>query len=83
MTAAKNRGVLSLQWTGALGHTNYRLQVGSAPGIIDLLEVDIGPATSWQTALAGVPPGTYYVRLIGVTGCGVTGPSNEVVVSVP
>ena len=60
-----------------------RLQVGSAPGAVDLLDLDIGSSTSWQTALAGVPPGTYFVRLIGVTGCGVTGPSNEVAVSVP
>jgi hypothetical protein len=37
----------------------------------------------WQTPLAGVAPGTYYVRVRAQTGCGLTAPSNEVTVTVP
>ncbi|MDH4065031.1 MAG: hypothetical protein OEW19_11575, partial [Acidobacteriota bacterium] len=83
LTAATRGGGVTLQWAGALGHSGYRLQVGRASGGSELLDLDVGPGTSWQASLAGVAPGTYYVRVRAITGCGVTGPSNEVVVAVP
>lgn len=83
LTATKTAGILSVQWAGTLGHTGYRLEVGSTPGTTDLLDLDLGAGTTWQTSLAGVAPGRYYLRVRATTGCGVTGPSNEVTVVVP
>jgi predicted phage tail protein len=83
LTGATNGGMVTLQWTGWLGHTSYRLEVGSTPGASNLLDIDIGAGTIWEASLAGVAPGTYYVRVRAATGCGLTGPSNEVTVVVP
>ena len=36
-----------------------------------------------QVPLAGIPPGTYYVRVAALSACGVGAPSNEVALIVP
>jgi glucose/arabinose dehydrogenase len=83
LTATKGGGMVTLQWTGGLGHTSYRLQVGSLPGASNLLDIDVGPGTTWRAPLAAITPGTYYVRVRAATGCGLSGPSNEASVTVP
>jgi glucose/arabinose dehydrogenase len=75
--------IVTFRWTAAPAATSYRALVGSAPGASDLLNVDLGATTTVSLNTAGVAPGRYYVRIVGNTGCGVTGASNEVSVTVP
>jgi hypothetical protein len=63
------------------GAAGYYLLVGSAPGALDLLVSDLGPAT---TINATGPPGRYYVRIMARNACGNSATdSNEVVVNIP
>ena len=58
-----------------------RIVVGSAPGLADLVTIDVsGPATRFTTT---APAGTYYVRVSAINSCGTSPESNEVQVVVP
>lgn len=80
-------GTVSLSWQAPASGTatSYRLQVGSAPGLADLLIADLGTALGF--AAANVTPGTYYLRVLArgpaCSGPNFTGPaSNEVALTV-
>jgi hypothetical protein len=69
-----------LSWTPVAAATSYVLEAGSGPGLADLFNADIGNAT---TLPAGAPPGTYYVRVRARAGLAISGPSAEIVVTLP
>lgn len=71
---------VSLSWTRVGDATEFVLDAGLAPGRSDL-RFGIGSATS--VTFSGVPPGTYYLRVLGTNAFGVSRRSNEVVVTVP
>ncbi|HJZ74487.1 MAG TPA: fibronectin type III domain-containing protein [Vicinamibacterales bacterium] len=82
-TASASGSTVTLRWNAASGSpTTYVVEAGSAPGLNNLANSDLGsPATSYVAP--GVARGAYYVRMRARNECG-TGPaSNEVLLVVP
>ena len=78
-----NTTVATLTWVApATGSapTQYRVDIGLAPGMTNLTWLTGSTATAFQTF--SFPPGTYYARVKAVTACGESPASNEVVFSV-
>jgi len=75
LSAYTNGLSLSIWWTPVAGATSYRLEGGTAPNAADLLDADVGFATSLHQI---APPGTYFARIRSVGPGGVSAPSNEV-----
>lgn len=75
--------IATMLWQPALGATSYRLRAGTAPGLSNVLDADLGLVTSLTVPLSGVPAGTYYLRVVAASACGVGAPSNEVTLTVP
>ncbi len=68
---------VTLSWTApASGDpvTNYVLEVGSAPGLVDVARFDMGTAMSFYAR--DVPVGTFWVRMRGSNAAG-TGPASS------
>jgi hypothetical protein len=80
LTAGGYGNNADLRWnppvTGA-PPTGYMIEAGTAPGLADLLRLQLGPGTSFS---APVTPGTYYVRVRSTNARGAGPPSNEIVV---
>lgn len=64
----------------AVAPLQYVLEVGSAPGLTNVLATPVGRTTYIATP---APAGTYYVRVRPADVCGLGTPSNEVIVRVP
>lgn len=74
-------GTIALRWDAAAGApTSYILEAGTAPGLSNLASADIGAVTTFTSA--GVAPGTYYLRVRARNACGLSGPSNELLIVV-
>lgn len=83
LTVTKAGTLLTFSWTPPTGTppSGYVFLVGSMPGASNLV---VYPTGSTATSLAGnAPPGAYYVRVLARNGCGQSGPSNEIFVTVP
>jgi len=83
---ATGPGAVLLQWTApptpGVPVTGYELHAGSAPGLSNLAVLTL-PASPLTFATTGVPPFTYYVRVVPLSAAGPGTPSNEIVVVVP
>jgi hypothetical protein len=82
LVATVNGNTVALTWSAAGGIvSNYLVQAGSSSGASNLATLSLGAQTTSLSALA--PPGTYFVRVRAQNTCGVSGASNEVVVTMP
>ena len=81
LTASASGAIVNLGWTTpAPSAATYRLDVGSAAGQSNILSA-VFPGTM-TTLVASAPPGTYFLRLTAVNGCGASAASNEVALTV-
>jgi hypothetical protein len=60
----------------------YQLEAGSAPGLANLA-VFQAPGAPTSLTFPNVPSGTYFIRVRSIGGGTSSGPSNEIVVTVP
>jgi len=73
---------VSLSWQAAPGSVGgYVIEAGSQPGSANLAVIPLANVLSFSAA--GVPPGTYYVRVRAFNAAGQGPPSNETTVLVP
>jgi hypothetical protein len=63
--------------------TSYQLEAGTVAGLSNAFNGDVGASPSQQFDVRGVPAGTYFVRVRAKNGCGTSGPSSEIVVTIP
>ncbi|HST08988.1 MAG TPA: fibronectin type III domain-containing protein [Terriglobales bacterium] len=61
--------------------TSYVIQAGSQPGGAELANFDTNSNTTNLIA-SNVPAGSYYVRVYGKNTCGLSAPSNEMLMVV-
>lgn len=72
-----------LAWSAPTGNpTTYIAEAGSAQGLSNLANVDLGSSVPALSA-PNVSHGLYYIRVRAKNGCGVGPVSNEVIVIVP
>jgi titin len=84
VVAAEAGGTVTFSWNAPTQGgvpTGYVLEAGTGPGLSDITTLPIGVATTYT--VGGVPPGVYFVRVRAVNALGVSGPSSEVMVTVP
>jgi hypothetical protein len=76
-----DRTLVRLGWTAGTDAESFIVEAGSAPGLANLFNANIGRPAS-NEFFASAPPGVYYVRVRAASACGVSLPSNEVMVVV-
>lgn len=84
LTATIAGNTVNLAWTAPSSGDavlSYIIEAGSTPGVANLAAFPTGN-TSTSYIAAGVPAGTYYVRVRSQNGSGIGSASNEVVIVV-
>ena len=69
---------LGMEWDAPIGGdpvNNFALEVGTAPGLTDLLTLPLGVGRSFSS---GVPNGTFWLRVRGANDLGVGDPSEDI-----
>jgi hypothetical protein len=66
-------------WAPSAGAADYVIEVGSSPGLSNILVTGVGGGTTISTV---APPGVYHARMRGRSACGVGPASNEIVVTI-
>jgi glucose/arabinose dehydrogenase len=74
-------GIGAFVWNAVPGATGYRLEIGLATGRADVAVMSLPAAPAGLIMPAST--GTFFARLRAENACGVSAPSNEVVVAVP
>ena len=77
-------GTVAISWTAPASGgpvTGYVLEAGSAPGLSDIAVIPLGPTTGLSAA--GVPAGTYHLRVRAVGTAGLSAPTGDVTLIVP
>jgi len=72
--------IVTLTWGSVAGATGFIVEAASAPGGPVIASLPVGSTTAVSVP---APPGTYYVRVRALNGCGPGQASNEVTVQVP
>jgi hypothetical protein len=83
LASTVNGATVTLQWqaeSGACAPTFFIVQVGSAPGLSNLMTVSTGSAATLTGT--NVSAGTYHVRVLAGSTTGNSTPSNETIVQV-
>ncbi len=78
LTAFFTGSTIAIEWTAPTTCdpvTTYLLEVGSAPGLANLLVVPMGAGLSFTAP--GVPDGTFWLRVRGTNAAGVGVPSQD------
>jgi hypothetical protein len=78
-TYSQSGAFVTLVWAPAAGAADYVIEVGSGPGLANILVTPLGAGTTISTI---APPGVYYARMRARNACGLSVPSNEIVVRV-
>lgn len=78
-TGSVSMTTVTLTWNASVGAASYVLEAGSSPGASNIFSGDFGPQPSLS---ASAPAGTYYLRVRGRNACGLSQPSNEIVLVV-
>lgn len=73
-------GGVTFNWSGVPGATGYAIEAGSTSGSSSLARIETDQPTF---VVAGVPPGSYFVRVRALNDVGPSAASNEIVVTVP
>ena len=84
LTQSVSGTAVTLTWTALSSGdpaTSYLVEAGSASGLSNLASFDTGSAATTLT-VTSVPAGTYFVRVRGTNASGISGASNEVIVTV-
>ncbi len=83
LSFTKAGGLLTITWGGSPGALAYRLQAGTSSGASNVVDTGVGTNTGLQFNVAGVPAGTYFVRVLASGICGTSAASNEIAVPLP